>query len=57
MMIEFAKEFELIPSGGSDYHGTNQPKINLATGYGEMRIPEGIYLDLKRYHEERWQKS
>lgn len=52
MMASLAAEFKMIPSGGSDFHGSNQPKIQLAHGYGDMRIPEEVYHNLKRRHEE-----
>lgn len=29
----------LIPSGGSDFHGTNKPDIHLGTGKGNLRVP------------------
>lgn len=32
----------LLKSGGSDYHGTNKPGINMGEGYGNMQIPNFI---------------
>ncbi len=37
--ISIADEFNLLPSGGSDYHGANKPKIKLAKGYGNLSVP------------------
>ena len=34
-----AAEFGLLPSGGSDFHGTAKPDIRLGTGKGNLRIP------------------
>lgn len=34
-----AEEFGLLPSGGSDFHGTNKPDICLGTGRGQLRVP------------------
>lgn len=34
-----AETFGLKPSGGSDFHGENKPKIALGTGLGNLRIP------------------
>lgn len=39
-----AKKFELLPSGGSDFHGSNKPAIDIGTGRGNLRIPY-IYLE------------
>lgn len=35
-----AKEFKLLPSGGSDYHGDNKPGIELGVGRGDLLIPD-----------------
>lgn len=42
-----AKEFGLLPSGGSDYHGGNKPGIDLGVGRGDLQIPAG-WLDALR---------
>lgn len=34
-----AKEFDLLPSGGSDFHGSNKPAIDLGCGRGNLSIP------------------
>lgn len=34
-----AQEFDLLPSGGSDYHGSAKPLISLGTGKGSLRVP------------------
>lgn len=34
-----AAEFDLLPSGGSDYHGDNKPDISLGVGKGDLQIP------------------
>ena len=42
-----AAQNRLIPSGGSDFHGTNKPDISLGTGRGNLRIP-GQWADALR---------
>jgi len=39
MYLELAKEFDLIVTGGSDYHGGNKPEIRVGTGMGNLRVP------------------
>ena len=34
-----AKKYGLMPSGGSDFHGSNKPAIDIGTGRGNLRIP------------------
>lgn len=42
-----AAEFDLLPSGGSDYHGDNKPGIELGVGRGNLQIP-GSWLEALR---------
>lgn len=39
MYLELAKEFDLLVTGGSDYHGGNKPEISVGTGLGNLRVP------------------
>lgn len=34
-----AKKYDLLPSGGSDFHGANKPDIRLGRGKGNLAIP------------------
>ncbi len=49
-MISFAEkiaaEFNLLPSGGSDFHGSTKPDIALGIGSGRLCIPKEIYMQL-----------
>ncbi len=42
-----AKQFDLILSGGSDYHGGNKPDIDLGTGRGHLFVPEEFLTDIR----------
>ena len=44
---ELADKFELLESGGSDYHGEAKPDISLATGRGTLCVPFEFYEKLK----------
>lgn len=46
-MKQFAKTNGLLISGGSDFHGTTKPKLNLGTGYGKLYIPYEILENIK----------
>lgn len=41
-MKSLATQFGLLESGGSDFHGTNKPDIDLGTGKGHLHIPDEI---------------
>lgn len=42
------REFGLLPSGGSDFHGENKPDIRLGTGKDDLQIPMEILEALAR---------
>ena len=46
-VFAFAKEFGLICTGGSDYHGAGKPGIHLGTGMGDLRVPYEMLERLK----------
>ncbi|MBL7114500.1 MAG: PHP domain-containing protein [Kiritimatiellae bacterium] len=41
-----AAEFDLIETGGSDFHGSSNPKLRLGRGYGSLAVPESVVSDL-----------
>lgn len=43
-----AKEYEILESGGSDYHGTAKLDIALGTGKGDLHIPYAVLEGLRR---------
>lgn len=47
-MKKLAAEFDLLISGGSDFHGTNKPFIHLGTGKGNLHIPEELLTAMKQ---------
>ena len=42
-----AEEYSLLPSGGSDFHGTNKPDIQLGSGKGSLAVPMSYCTALK----------
>ena len=42
-----ADEFELLYSGGSDFHGTPKPDVKLGVGKGNLDIPQEYYETLQ----------
>lgn len=47
-VARMAKEFDLLPSGGSDFHGSNKPDIDLGTGRGNLAIPYDYLIPIKK---------
>ena len=53
-MRALAAKYDLCISGGSDFHGSAKPGLDLATGYGKLFIPQEI---LNKINERRnWMK-
>lgn len=48
----WAKELDLICTGGTDYHGSNSPDLKLGTGFGQLRVPDQT-LDLLKVSVEQ----
>jgi 3',5'-nucleoside bisphosphate phosphatase len=45
-LTAMARRFGLIPSGGSDYHGTYKPDVMLGTGKVGLRVPDRVLHEL-----------
>ena len=52
-MIQFARENTMVVSGGSDFHGTVKPDLQLGSGRGDLDIPDQVYKDLVNYWERK----
>ncbi len=45
---ELAAKYDLLISGGSDFHGANKPKIDLGIGMGKLFVPEDLLIPIKK---------
>ena len=45
--LGLAERLKLAVSGGSDYHGTVKPAIQLGVGKGTLRVPYAVLAELK----------
>ncbi len=50
-MKSLARQYGLLITGGSDFHGSNKPDIDLGTGRGNLHVPDSILEDLHKYQE------
>lgn len=48
-MMDLAKKYDLLLSGGSDFHGVNKPGLDMAVGYGKLFVPEEILINIRNY--------
>lgn len=51
LIRNIAKKYDLSISGGSDFHGSNKPNIDLGTGMGNLFVPSEILDNIKEKHE------
>ena len=42
-----ADKYDLLISGGSDFHGTNKPTIDLGIGCGHLFVPDELLIKIK----------
>lgn len=47
-MRRIANKYGLAISGGSDFHGSNKPHLNIGTGKGNLKIPYAILEQLEK---------
>ena len=47
-MMNLADKYDLLLSGGSDFHGANKPKLDLGVGYGRLFVPEEFLTAMKK---------
>lgn len=48
---KLAEEFDLLKSGGSDFHGSNKPDIYIGVGKNNISVPVEFYLNIKEKYE------
>lgn len=46
-MRSLAAKYDLAISGGSDFHGSNKPDLDLGNGYGRLYIHADVLMNLK----------
>jgi len=52
-LLKFARNEQLLVSGGSDFHGDVKPEIHLGTGRGDLDVPDQVYWDLMDYWDRK----
>jgi predicted metal-dependent phosphoesterase TrpH len=45
--LKIARELNLLVTGGSDFHGSHFPKLNLGSGYGRLEVPDSLLIPLR----------
>lgn len=49
ILRRYANRYDLLMTGGSDFHGSNKPHISLGNGKGNLKIPYSVLEHLKEY--------
>ncbi|NNN22418.1 MAG: PHP domain-containing protein [Acidimicrobiales bacterium] len=45
-LVSLARDLDLVPTGGSDYHGSYKPDLNVGTGLGDLKVPDQVLEEL-----------
>lgn len=53
LAFRMADQYGLLPSGGSDYHGSRKPHISMGTGQGNLAVPMEFYRRMAALARER----
>lgn len=46
-MVRIARQYGVIPTGGSDYHGSYKPDLSIGSGTGDLQIPLEVFEELR----------
>jgi len=46
-LLDLAREYSLLPTGGSDFHGSVKPHIQLGDGMGNLQVPYRFLTGIK----------
>ena len=49
-VVEWAKKYDLLVSGGSDFHGAAKPRTHLGKGFGDLHVDDSILEEIESYH-------
>ncbi len=47
-LLQVCLQLKLFPTGGSDFHGSNKPQIDLGSGYGHLQVPFDILEAMRK---------
>jgi predicted metal-dependent phosphoesterase TrpH len=54
--LGLAGKYALVPTGGSDYHGSVKPQARLGVGSGGRTVPDRVLTDLRCLAEDQLQR-
>ena len=46
-LVRLTRAVGLVPTGGSDYHGTYRPDIDIGTGRGDLEVPDDVLEEVR----------
>jgi hypothetical protein len=46
-LVELAAGLDLVATGGSDYHGTGKPGLDVGVGFGDLVVPDAALEELE----------
>lgn len=53
LVRRLAQQYNLLISGGSDFHGDNKPDLDLGTGYGRLFVSDEVLAQIR----QAWEKG
>lgn len=46
-LVRMSKSLSLVPTGGSDYHGTYKTGLQICVGEGDLEVPDSVLAELE----------
>ena len=47
-LLTISRLLHLLPTGGSDFHGTSKPEIRIGRGFGSLNVQDSVLAEMKR---------
>ena len=51
-LAKLAANYDMVATGGSDFHGTYKPEISVGTGTGDLDVPDSVLEQLVARHDQ-----
>lgn len=57
LLRSMAREFDMLDSGGSDFHGATKPDVALGKGFGDLKVPAAFAEIIKERYKKKHDTS
>ncbi len=56
-LTQLCQQHNLVPTGGSDFHGANKPHLDIAFGFGDTYVPINVLEEMEEYLNNKYEQG